>query len=329
MTTQSELAVNIIDYCCLESLKKLKKFDYIYYGNRNLLFFAVKRSTPDFVEFLLSKNVSLNLVDILGETPLSEACRHDNLPIVKYILNLDELIYLDLTQALKWACINENYSMALLLLEKGANPNRPYCMGDTVLNLCVTRNKMNLVRLLLQYNADPNAKLTGDFTPFTTAIYRNNIPCVILLRIYGADQNLKWTNVDFLTRLTLNWNYSELHSFLNASFKWSDLEVALASRNIKDTKFLIANKRINLKQYNRTNLLNFVKKDNMYANQPKYFVPLYYLIQGYYNGWKIKNHPYYPKKFRQCVKYILASKYKMKTIVPEELWFFIFSFVLL
>ena len=327
MLTEKELTVGVVQFCCIDRIKLCKDFSFTDPLGRNLLFHAARR-TPEIFHFVLSKGLDLTKTNCLGETCLTEACRSNNLSVVEYILNHPDSLTMDLNSSLKWACVVENYSMVSMLLEKGANPKKAMEIDDSLLNLCVSKSRLSIVRKLLQHGANPNTKLFGGYTPYTTSISHNRQDAVILLRIYGANPYTPLRN-HVLIKLTKDVTYNQIYSFLSASYLWSDLEVALASRSVKDLKFLVENKRINLRIHRCSNILEFAKKENLYINQPSFHPPLYDYIKDFYMGWNKKNHFHYSKNFRQKIRLILSRSHKIQPSIPEELWLIIFNFLLL
>jgi len=324
MLTEKELTVGVVQFCCIERVKLCKDFSFVVSLGRNILFYAARRTLEIFC-FLLSKGLDLTKTICLGETCLTEACKSNNLSIVNYILNQPDSLNMDLHLPLKWACIVENYSMVSMLLEKGANPSKAMDIGDSLLDLCVTKSKLSIVRKLLQHGANPNSLVIGNHTPYTTSISHNRLDLVILLRIYGANHFTPLGNNVYLT-LSRNPDYTSLYSFYTMSFTWSNLEVALASRSLEDVKFLIKNKKVDLKSYQYSEILEFSKKENLYLDQPPFQPSIYDYIKSCYTGWTKKNHYYYSEDFKQNIKLILSRNHKMQTSLPHELWLMIFSF---
>lgn len=327
MPTEKELTVGVVQFCCIDRVKLCKDFSFTDPLGRNLLFHAARR-TPEIFHFVLSKGLDLTKTNCLGETCLTEACRSNNPNVVECILNHPDSVNLDLNSSLKWACVVENYSMVSMLLEKGADPVKAMDQDDSLLNFCVSKSRLDIVRKLLQYGANPNTKLFCGYTSYTTCISYNRLDAAVLLRIYGANS---WTPLrnHVLLRLTKDPNFSQLQSFISVSYAWSNLEVALASRSVKDLKFLIENRKIDLRNHKCSNILEFTKKENLYTNQPSFHPPLYDYIKNFYIGWTRKNHHYYSKNFRQNIRLILSRSHKIQPSIPEELWLMIFNFILL
>ena len=91
------------------------------------------------------------------------------------------------TTPLLEAVENQRYDAVKLLLELGADPNKPYKPGCMVLPYAVYKNDLNIVSLLLKNKADPNCM---NFTsPILMAIWKNNIDMVKMLLEAGASIN--------------------------------------------------------------------------------------------------------------------------------------------
>jgi len=98
---------------------------------------------------------------------------------------------------------------AILLVERGANPDAVDEFGHTALHLAVRKGKHNLLRALIAHHANLNARMTrdelplpGDFnardglvgaTPFYLAAAASDLEAMRLLAAAGADPNIRDT----------------------------------------------------------------------------------------------------------------------------------------
>jgi ankyrin repeat protein len=108
------------------------------------------------VQWLLNKNAQLDIEDNLGHTALDHACFHNHLHIVKLLVQKGALTtsYKPLVFALNHKnCL----SLAIFLLESGAQINNSNLHGDTALQkACSQRASSEIVTTLLYYGANKN-----------------------------------------------------------------------------------------------------------------------------------------------------------------------------
>jgi hypothetical protein len=82
---------------------------------------------------------------------------------------------------------NDQYDMALLLLEHGADPNVKFKgTGFTCLSVAASAGDLKMVRLLLKHGADPHIGDESGETPFVLAIRAGHARVARLLKEYGA-----------------------------------------------------------------------------------------------------------------------------------------------
>ncbi|CAG9861802.1 unnamed protein product [Phyllotreta striolata] len=126
----------------------------------------------EFVEVLQQEEMSVNLVDQNGYTPLHIATLHGYKEIVT------------------------------LLLEKGANINLSISDNiETPLSLAIKKGYEDIVKLLLHKGADINQRLPKGYAPLHSAIKAKNFNIIKMLVEEGADVNLR----------DVSHGYSSLH----------------------------------------------------------------------------------------------------------------------
>ncbi len=78
--------------------------------------------------------------------------------------NIDEVDFKGWT-GLHWALVRERSEIIVLLLELGADPNRPTASGRIPLNIAMRSGQANAVKLLLAAGADPKQADIDGKTP--------------------------------------------------------------------------------------------------------------------------------------------------------------------
>jgi serine/threonine protein kinase/ankyrin repeat protein len=90
---------------------------------------------------------------------------------------------------LEWAINNGDMPSALLLLDRGANPNHSNTIM-ALLHYAVQRHRPDMVKLLLDRRADPNIRDEHQATPLIFAARSGQPDLVALLLARGADRSL-------------------------------------------------------------------------------------------------------------------------------------------
>ena len=112
---------------------------------------------------------------------------------IKYNKRLLNKIYHNKTP-LTWACRQERYDIAKLLLSHGADPNIQDKYGYTPLIEACYNGNIDIVKLLLENDADPNMQDKEGYTPLRLACYISYISStdiVKLLLSHGANPNIQ------------------------------------------------------------------------------------------------------------------------------------------
>ena len=123
-------------------------------------FDAARGGDKERVLRLIREGADVNVKNLLGETPLHLASRHDgHVKVVK------------------------------LLLEKGLDVNVTNSSGHTPLHIASSYSKVDLVKLLLEKGADVNANDNDGETPLHYATYNGHAEVAGLLLEKGVDIN--------------------------------------------------------------------------------------------------------------------------------------------
>lgn len=97
--------------------------------------------------------------------------------------------------ALHWAANKNNYDMAVLLIEKGADPDiKDSSFGATPINWAAFDGSLDIVMLLAESGADINTQNMWGNTPLHNAITQNDIAMVEYLIGQGADMTVMNNN---------------------------------------------------------------------------------------------------------------------------------------
>lgn len=107
-------------------------------------------------------------------------------------LQLDQYVFKQIHRTpLTLAVSNKNaLDIARLLVQHGANVNKPDGEGDLPLHMAIFSNKDHLVDFFIQQHANVNKKDGHNRTPLYQAINGGNIELTTKLLIAGADINL-------------------------------------------------------------------------------------------------------------------------------------------
>jgi len=149
---------------------------------------AAYHQKPEIAAFLVKKRAKLNLF---------EACAVGKVERVKAILKrkhkLLNVFAPDGFQPLGLACFFGHVEIVRFLLESGAEVNTPSRndLKVTPLNSAAAGRHYEIAMLLLERDANPNIRQEGDFVPLHSAAMNGQIEMVKILLQYGADKDLK------------------------------------------------------------------------------------------------------------------------------------------
>lgn len=149
---------------------------------------AAYNQKPEITAFLVKKRARLNLF---------EACAVGKIEKVKSILKKKPAVVNDFApdgfQPIGLASFFGHVEVVRFLLESGAEVNTPSHNGlkVTPLNSAAAGRHYEIAMLLLEKGANPNIRQEGDFVPLHSAAMNGQIEMVKLLLQYGADKDAK------------------------------------------------------------------------------------------------------------------------------------------
>lgn len=113
----------------------------------------------EIIDYLLTKNMDIDISNRKKETPLIYACQCDRedlvLLLVKKGANINSYDQMD-DSPLLWASYNRNLSMTKFLVENGADIYHQYTDKRNALMWASKRGEANIVRYLLQFMTEIN-----------------------------------------------------------------------------------------------------------------------------------------------------------------------------
>ncbi|OYV33139.1 MAG: hypothetical protein B7Z83_09960 [Thiomonas sp. 20-64-5] len=165
-------------------------------------FRAVNVDDVGAVRSLLAQGFDPNAVDSKGNSALYLALRYKSLKVARLLIDDPHIHLNQLTpegeNALMIACLQGDLAIVKLMVEKGAEINKP---GWTPLSYAATRGHAEIVKYLLDHSAYIDAAAPNGSTPLMMAAYFGYDSTVKLLLDEGADPKLK--NAMGYTALTL------------------------------------------------------------------------------------------------------------------------------
>lgn len=258
---------------------------------------ACKFKNYQAVEFLISQNCCLDrTISLLDEyirvikTPLTIACKNEDLKLVEMLLNGGASVktfYLKHIPHVIMACIKNNLEILKLLLFKGADKEEFY-MGMKPLHWCAKQNSYECAEFLLK-----NTRFVDCFddyktkTPLFFAIKFNFLRMIKLFVEHGADVNYdtKFGNGQGLC-----------------------LREAIYNKNKEAIIYLIKNGARK----------NDFLRSSLFADE-QFSIP-----------WNFKNHSLFPYYIQEKIFTILLIELRTRTTehhfyIPIEIWFYILN----
>lgn len=156
-------------------------------------FKALQLDLPQSVKALLSRGFDPNATDaVRGDPALIYAVRYEAFKSLPVLLSAPD-IKIDARApngdtALMVAAFKKQHETVALLLEKGAEPNRP---GWTALHYAAAAGSAEIVQMLLDKSAYIDAAAPNGTTPLMMAAGNGKTSVVQLLVAAGADASLK------------------------------------------------------------------------------------------------------------------------------------------
>jgi serine/threonine-protein phosphatase 6 regulatory ankyrin repeat subunit B len=159
------------------------------YGNTNL------------TKLLLEKGADINSVDRYGATPLLYAKIYRAEGISEKLIQIGANMFVQGVNLfydgiglspLHLSIRYDNFEIAKMLIEKGANIEGKTQTGETPLHYAIRFDKQKMAFLLLKNGANVNAINNDLKTPLDIALERSDYPMVIMLRGYGGKSFTMW-----------------------------------------------------------------------------------------------------------------------------------------
>jgi ankyrin repeat protein len=188
----------------------------------SLLQAAVKFNKVEIVKLLIKFEVNPNQIAFNDNSyPLIEAVCENNVEIVDILIgceNINVNVCNDLLETpLFYACLNGNYKIAKLLIEKRANVNHVNVSGESILSIT---NDLNIVKLLLDSGANPNLENNCDFgTPLIDAVRERNISKINLFLEYGGKLDYETSNSHSAISVARTLRNKDFVDFLNSKLR--------------------------------------------------------------------------------------------------------------
>lgn len=194
MKNYFKYAIYLFVFTCFSSVKA---------GVYEAFFQSIHADDVPSVQYLIEeRGVDPNWPNEKGMPALTQALFIESNKVALYLAKSAQL-RLDLTNeagetALMMAAITKQMEVAEVLIERGAEVNRP---GWTALHYAATSGYAPMIRLLLEHSAYIDAEAPNGNTPLMMAAQYASGLAVKLLLEEGADPNLK--NAEGLTALEL------------------------------------------------------------------------------------------------------------------------------
>ncbi|MFA6800484.1 MAG: ankyrin repeat domain-containing protein [Acholeplasmataceae bacterium] len=162
-------------------------------SKKSLLHYAVSGSAMDVISFLLDLNISVNLKDHYGETPLFDCVRKGKIHIAKLLIfklanvnienrNQEAPIHL--------ACIKGDINMIKLLIESGALLNKETQEGKLPIHYAIAGGQVDLIDYILKLSKQSyDLKDNSGLTLLHHAAKTSNIKLIEKLLLEGLDPN--------------------------------------------------------------------------------------------------------------------------------------------
>ncbi len=198
-------------------------------GSWDSFFRAVKVDNDREVQALLQRGLDPNLIeDGRGDSGLILALRENSMRVVRVLLSSPQI---DLEQksnngdnALMIACFKANLEAVQLLLDKGAQVNRP---GWAPLHYAAAAGELPILELLLGQKADLDALSPNHTTPLMMAARGGHMRLVARLLDAGANPTLKnQQDYDAIAMAALHNHKDIINALQQRIKKWQETHPA-------------------------------------------------------------------------------------------------------
>ncbi|KAJ5376060.1 hypothetical protein N7509_012946 [Penicillium cosmopolitanum] len=152
-------------------------------------------------KILLDHGANINIVSYRGDTALHRAAVNRHLALASFLLDrgininvsghIDRSSYCICHTALHLAVQNQDYRMARLFIEWGADLEIKNGFWERPLHLAVSKNCESITKLLIDYGADLNAQDFFQQTPLHGAVASGNVSLARVLVVHGSCLALK------------------------------------------------------------------------------------------------------------------------------------------
>lgn len=137
----------------------------------------------DAVRELTRRGATVDTVNEVGSTPLSDACSLGYLDLVRLLLEHGAALWLEGQHdpTLHQAVRGGNVEIVRLILDAGANVNEQADLAEAPLHLAVEDDKVEIAALLMSRGADPHLKRIFDESALDVAEQHGSTNCLALL----------------------------------------------------------------------------------------------------------------------------------------------------
>jgi len=138
----------------------------------------------DLQEVLFNNPEVINYKNTSGYTPLILACYNGNIEVATLLAKkVDDInVNSDNGTALMASVFKNDFKIAKMLLDLGANANISDPKGNTALHFATRLNNKEIIKLLMDYGADVNFKDSKGFSPIDYAMQTKNKDILNLLK---------------------------------------------------------------------------------------------------------------------------------------------------
>ncbi|PRD22307.1 UNVERIFIED_CONTAM: Ank3 [Trichonephila clavipes] len=155
------------------------------------LHLSSKNEHLDVIKLLIRNGAVINIWNNIHDSPLFLAIENGNFEIIEFLIA--EGADINLTnffgfKALHFSILHRKKEVVAYLIQKGANINDP-CYRQTPLQLAVQNNDFEMAQVLINNGAEIDAESDSGLTPLCLAVRNNNKEIVKILLKYGADIN--------------------------------------------------------------------------------------------------------------------------------------------